>query len=183
MDSSSHDRIAHDDDCGDYADAQLKVGMHTPTKSPKRAFDGLTEASHQQKPEIVLIRGLPGSGKSTLAKAMEGYGHFEADMYFEVDGKYVYDPAKVSMAHDWCVASAKAALKRGESVVVSNTFAKRWELQRYVDLGHPFRIVEAKGRWSNIHGVPEEKIAMMRARWEPLAKILKSFVSADGPTA
>lgn len=46
------------------------------------------------KPEIVLVRGLPGSGKSTLAKGMAGYVHVEADMYFEVDGLYRYEPEK-----------------------------------------------------------------------------------------
>jgi adenylate kinase family enzyme len=36
----------------------------------------------------VLIRGLPGSGKSTLAREMvaEGFEHFEADIFFVVDG-------------------------------------------------------------------------------------------------
>jgi adenylate kinase family enzyme len=120
------------------------------------------------KQEIVLIRGLPGSGKTTLATRMGGYVHFEADMFLEVNGCYVYDAKKVPKAHDWCVASAKAALENGQNVVVSNTFAKVWELERYINLGFPFRIIEATGHWPNLHGVPDEKIAMMKARWEPL---------------
>lgn len=127
------------------------------------------------KPKIILIRGLPGSGKSTMAKQMVGFMHFEADMFLEVDGVYVYDQSKVSKAHDWCVSSAKAALEAGQNVVVSNTFAKSWELQRYVDLGFPFEVIEATGKWPNVHGVPEDKIKAMKDRWEPLARVLKNL--------
>jgi len=125
------------------------------------------------EPEIVLIRGVPGSGKTTMAKKMVGYMHFEADMYLEVSGKYVYDAAKVPKAHDWCVASARAALEQGKNVVVSNTFAKVWELKRYIDLGYPFRIIEATGSWPNVHGVPQDRVELMKARWEPLSRVLK----------
>lgn len=63
-------------------------------------------------PEIVLIFGHPGSGKTTMAKNMNGYVHIEADMYLDVDGKHVYDAAKVPNAHDMCVAGATVALER-----------------------------------------------------------------------
>lgn len=118
--------------------------------------------------EIVLIRGLPGSGKSTMAKNMEGYVHFEADMFFEVDGAYIHDPSKIRDAHDWCVDAARVALEQGKNVVVSNTFIKIWELQRYVDIGFPFRVIEANGKWKNIHGVPDEKIQNMKESWQAL---------------
>lgn len=121
--------------------------------------------------EIVLVRGLPGSGKSTLAKSMAGYLHLEADMYLEVNGEYRYDATKVKGAHDWCVESAKKALESGQSVVVSNTFVKLWEIQRYVNLGFPFRVIEMAGRWPNIHGVPEDRIEMMARNWEPLPRM------------
>ena len=55
---------------------------------------------NNHKNEIVLIRGLPGTGKTTLAKTMEGYAHFEADIFLEVDGVYVYDPSRIKAAHD-----------------------------------------------------------------------------------
>jgi hypothetical protein len=118
--------------------------------------------------EIVLIRGLPGSGKSTEARAMEDHQHFEADMFLDVDGKYVYDTSKVKAAHDWCVAEAKRTLEKGVSVVVSNTFVKLWEMQRYIDLGFPFRIIEMKGKYQNIHGVPQDKIDLMAKGWQLL---------------
>ena len=99
---------------------------------------------------------------------MDGHQHLEADMFMEVDGIYVYDQAKNSAAHDWCVASAKKALEQGANVVVSNTFVKKWEMKRYIDLGFPFRIIEAKGQWGNIHGVPKNAIEMMTRKWESL---------------
>ena len=120
------------------------------------------------KNEIVLIRGLPGSGKSTLARTMQDHVHFEADKFLEVNGVYIYDPSKVKDAHNWCIASAKNALSKGQNVVVSNTFVKLWELQKYVNLGYPFKIIELKGKWKNIHGVPQEKIENMAQRWEKL---------------
>lgn len=116
--------------------------------------------------EIVLIRGLPGTGKSTLARKMEGYLHLEADMFLEVNGLYVYDKSKVIAAHNWCVDSAKKALEQNKNVVVSNTFVKLWELQRYIDLGFPFKIIEMKERWPNIHGVPEDAISNMAKTWQ-----------------
>lgn len=120
------------------------------------------------KNEIVLIRGLPGSGKTTMAKKMAGYQHFEADIFLEVDGIYKYDSTKVKGAHDSCVDAAKFALKQGLNVVVSNTFTKIWELQRYIDLGYPYRIIEAQGTWENIHSVPASAIQQMAQRWEKI---------------
>ena len=124
--------------------------------------------NNNHKNEVVIIRGLPGSGKSTLAKSMVDYLHFEADMYLEINGEYVYDASKIKQAHDWCVPSAKNALEKGANVVISNTFVKLWEIQRYIELGFPYKILELQGKWPNIHGVPIEMIDSMASRWEKL---------------
>lgn len=62
------------------------------------------------------------------------------------------------------------SLARGISCVVANTFTRRWEMQPYFDAakeaGVPVRVIEAKGKWKNCHGVPAYAIERMRDRWE-----------------
>lgn len=132
------------------------------------------QSTNSLKAEIVLIRGLPGSGKSTLASTMQDHIHIEADMFLQIDGVYVYDQTKIRDAHDWCVARAKQALESGKKVVVSNTFVKTWEMQRYIDFGYPYKIIELQRKWPNIHGVPEDKIEVMTRGWQELPEIWKS---------
>jgi len=116
--------------------------------------------------ELVLIRGLPGSGKSTLAKQMSDYVHFEADMYFEQEGVYCYDKTKRAEAHRWCQKKTLEALQRGHNVVVSNTFVCLWEMEAYLKMGFPIRVIEQQSLWKNIHHVSSETIAKMREKWE-----------------
>lgn len=120
--------------------------------------------------ELVLIRGLPGSGKSTMAKVLSqvGYEHFEADMFFEQDGRYQFDSTRIKEAHAWCRRHTQAALARGARVVVANTFTRLNEMEPYFSMTSNIRVIEAVGRWQNVHGVPEEKLLAMAARWEPL---------------
>jgi predicted kinase len=125
-------------------------------------------------PTLALIRGLPGSGKSTLAKKLVGFEHYEADMFFMKDGQYCYDKGKLAAAHTWCQQMTKEALNLGKHVVVSNTFTRISELEPYFqiakELGASVVVVEVNGNWPNVHGVPQEVIERMRARWEPYPK-------------
>jgi len=123
---------------------------------------------------LFLVRGIPGSGKSTLAKRLieEGLAdvHLEADMYFEVDGSYAFDPSKVSEAHKWCQEETVRAILGGKRVAVSNTFVKKWEAEPYLELasthGVGVSVIVAKGNYQNIHSVPEEVILRMKESWE-----------------
>ena len=121
---------------------------------------------------LLLIRGLPGSGKTTFAKTLTEYTHLETDMYFSLSGEYKWDGSLLGKAHKWCQDEVKKNLLAGNSVAVSNTFTKKWEMQAYFDMAKelniPIKVIEMTGNYPNIHGVSEEHIKKMRDRWEKL---------------
>jgi predicted kinase len=128
--------------------------------------------------KLILIRGIPGSGKTTLAKNMvkQSSGslvHFEADMFFiDDDGLYRFDSAKLADAHRWCEKQTQSALETGRSVVVSNTFVQRWEMQAYVDMtdemGITLQVIECHGNYKSTHNVPARTIIKMKHNWETI---------------
>ena len=121
---------------------------------------------------LYLVRGIPGSGKSTLAQKLsreKGIGHYEADQYFSRNGSYVFDPSKLRAAHAWCFDKVNNELERGNDVIVSNTFTQEWELVNYIDTaldaGAKVEVIQCTGEWENIHGVPADKLAIMKSRF------------------
>ena len=124
--------------------------------------------------KLLLLRGLPGAGKSTLAKTVyvpQGYVHLEADMFFERSGTYKFDPTLLGKAHAWCQWETAKTLKEGKDVVVTNTFTTLKEIKDYVNIAKGQNIelivIHAQGNFQNVHGVPEDKLAAMKARWQP----------------
>lgn len=122
--------------------------------------------------ELFLLRGLPGSGKSTLAKSLGGK-HIEADMFFMKDGVYEFDSSKLRDAHQWCDVMVGSWMSDGEErIVVSNTFTQEWEMKNYYEWATDFDykvyslIVENRHGGINEHGVPEDKLEIMRNRFE-----------------
>lgn len=126
--------------------------------------------------ELFLLRGLPGSGKSTLAKMLVGdndYCHKEADMYFmDSNGNYKFNPSKLKDAHSWCKEEIEFVMKYEHSpVVVSNTFTQEWEMEDYYELAAKYGyrvhslIVENRHNGVNEHGVPDDKIEIMKNRF------------------
>jgi predicted kinase len=121
---------------------------------------------------LILLRGLPGAGKSTLAKSIGG-SHLEADMYFMENGTYHFDPAGLKDAHAWCLNSTETAMKRSDDkIIVSNTFTQVWEMENYLKLAQKYEyivhtlIVENRHGGKNIHDCPEDKIEIMKNRFE-----------------
>jgi predicted kinase len=136
-----------------------------------------TKKINQPVKELFLLRGLPGSGKSTLAKSLGGV-HYEADMYFMKDGEYQFDVTLLKDAHQWCQNSVETVMKGWDNVlpaskvIVSNTFTQEWEMKPYFDLAEKYGykvyslIVENRHGGVNEHGVPEDKLEVMKNRFE-----------------
>jgi predicted kinase len=122
---------------------------------------------------LYIVRGLPGSGKSTFAKSLGGV-HFEADMYFvDENGVYNFDPTKIKMAHNWCmIQTQKAMVDEEPKIVVSNTFTQEWEMETYFKLANENGyqvysiIVENRHEGKNTHGVPDDKLQIMKDRFQ-----------------
>lgn len=122
---------------------------------------------------LFLLRGLPGSGKSTLAKQIGGM-HLEADMYFvDAEGNYNFDASKIKDAHNWCRHTTMELMKSETSpVIISNTFTQEWEMEAYhllaQELGYTVFsvIVENRHNGVNEHGVPDDKLKVMKERFE-----------------
>ena len=122
--------------------------------------------------ELFLLRGLPGSGKSTLAESLGG-SHMEADKYFTYEGNYEFDVTKLKDAHDWCQNAVRVFMEnKSKRVTVSNTFTQEWEMKPYFDLAekHGYKVyslvVENRHGGVNEHGVPEDKLKLMKKRFE-----------------
>lgn len=122
---------------------------------------------------LYIIRGLPGSGKTTLAKIMQqqlNAAHFEADMFFEVNGEYKFDKTKIKQAHNWCYNSVIDNLLTGKTVIVSNTFTRYWEMQKYIDYctqhNVAYHVIICSGNYKSIHNVPNSTIEDMKKRFE-----------------
>jgi predicted kinase len=121
---------------------------------------------------LILVRGLPGSGKSSFAKTFADI-YFEADMYFEKDGEYKFEPSKIKDAHSWCQDKVETSMIVDiPKIAVSNTFTQEWEMEHYYTLAKKYNykvfsvIVENRHNGVNEHGVPEDKIEVMKNRFE-----------------
>lgn len=126
---------------------------------------------------LLLLRGLPGSGKSTLSKTI-GAITFEADMFFMEGNEYKFNPTKLKEAHAWCQNQVEMTMKNSTKnfetsrIAISNTFTQEWEMQPYYDLAKKYGyevfsiIVENRHGGTNVHNVPEDKLEIMKNRFE-----------------
>jgi GTPase SAR1 family protein len=86
-------------------------------------------------------------------------------------GPYEFDPNKLRDAHDECQRKAFGAMMDDSTlVVVHNTFSQMWEMTPYLAMAkvydYSIQVIECKGGFGSVHGVPDEAIDRMRARWE-----------------
>jgi predicted kinase len=122
---------------------------------------------------LYIVRGIPGSGKSTFAKTLGGQ-HYEADMFFiDEEGNYKFDVTKIKDAHQWCQSFVKTdMILEYQKIVVSNTSTQEWEMEPYFTLAKEYGytvftiVVENRHGGVNQHGVPEDKLQIMKDRFQ-----------------
>jgi NEDD4-binding protein 2 len=131
---------------------------------------------------LYLIRGVPGAGKSTFAHTIwNEYAICEADKYFinKETGEYKFNPDELKIAHQWCKDEVETRMKDNQihpqyypEIVVSNTFTQEWEMEPYFKLAEKYGykvftlIVENRHGGVNQHDVPDDKIQIMKNRFE-----------------
>ena len=132
---------------------------------------------------LYILRGLPGSGKSTLANTIvDSIAVCEADQYFinQETGEYKFNPDEIKIAHQWCKDEVENRMKYNQDtygldyseIVVSNTFTQEWEMEPYFKLAEKYgyrvfsMIVENRHGGKNTHGVPDEKVEVMKNRFQ-----------------
>jgi predicted kinase len=121
---------------------------------------------------LYIVRGIPGSGKSTFANSLD-CPVFEADMYFMIDGEYKFEADKLKLAHNWCKLRVEHSMEDDfQKIAVSNTFTQEWEMEAYYEMAKQYGytvfsvIIENRHGGVNEHGVPEDKLKMMKDRFE-----------------
>jgi predicted kinase len=130
---------------------------------------------------LFLVRGLPGSGKTSFASAIwNDYSVCEADKFFyDKEGNYNFDPSKLKEAHTWCKNQVETRMIDHQNnqqyypeIAVSNTFTQEWEMEDYFKLAEKYGykvvslIIENRHGGQNVHGVPEDKLQIMKDRFQ-----------------
>ena len=129
---------------------------------------------------LYIVRGVPGSGKSTFAKSIaKPWQIFEADQFFMKNGEYKFDYTKIKDAHNDCKRKVHRAMHPNlfrnllyNTIVVSNTFTQDWEMRFYEIIAKKYGyrvfhvIVENRHNGVNEHGVPEDKVQIMKSRFQ-----------------
>ena len=131
--------------------------------------------------DLILLRGVPGSGKSTLGEVIlytPGSNNtnnvLSADDFFiDEHGNYIFDATKIKEAHNQCQLKCAERMKLQLSkIVVANTFTQDWEMTPYFEMSERYNyrvhtiIVENRHNGKNVHEVPEDKLQVMKDRFE-----------------
>lgn len=133
---------------------------------------------------MYILRGPSGAGKSTLAKKLGINGVvLSTDDFWMQNGKYIFDPLRISEAHKWNQDRTRKLLENGEpSIIIDNTNIELWEMKPYVimaqEFGYNVKIIPVKVNLSaeelakrNKHDVPANIIQKMIDNYDPNASI------------
>ena len=138
--------------------------------------------------DLYLVRGLPGAGKTTFAKKLiKELKHveeiindivesdssneitwYEADHFFEYNNQYNYNKDEIRLAHVYCLSNAVLSLRKGNDVIVSNTFTTFDEIKKYIDYlknDDTLFVFDIEQQFESVHNVPEETLQKMRNRY------------------
>lgn len=132
--------------------------------------------------QLFLIRGLPGSGKTTFANFLMDFTlyditvcMFAADDYFmDEHGNYNFDASKLGAAHKQCETLTEESMASPDDetvIIVHNTFTTEKELKPYLSLAKKYgfdvttMIIENRHGNKSVHGVPQEVMDKMKARF------------------
>ena len=131
--------------------------------------------------DLILLRGIPGSGKTTLGEvilytpgAKNTNNVLSADDFFlDENGNYIFDSSKLKEAHNQCQQKCAERMKMELSkIVIANTFTQEWEMKPYFDMAERYKyrvhcvVVENRHDGKNIHDVPDDKLKIMKDRFE-----------------
>jgi hypothetical protein len=90
-----------------------------------------------------------------------------------IDGEYKFDVSKIKLAHNWCKLRVEHSMEDNlQKIAVSNTFTQEWEMEPYYEMAKQYGytvfsvIIENRHGGVNEHGVPEDKLKMMKDRFE-----------------
>lgn len=131
---------------------------------------------------LLIMQGHSGSGKSTLAKTFkhwfEALGHSvvicSTDDQFVKDGVYKFDPSKLAAYHKKNLELAVQCMQASSHIVIiDNTNTCAWEAKPYVEAAQKLKyfvhFFRATGDYQNTHGVPPDKVKLMKDRLEELS--------------
>lgn len=131
---------------------------------------------------LILMRGFPGSGKSTMANriAMQFANSviYATDDFWMNNGRYEFDPTRLTEAHEWNQARCEKALEEDKVVIVDNCNICQEHMQPYLDMAsrHGAEVekqvaplnnedLETLFR-NNSHDVPYHIFEKMKEQWE-----------------
>ncbi len=89
---------------------------------------------------IYINRGIPGSGKSTKAKTLAPKENiFSTDDFWMKGGKYVFEGAKIKVAHEWNQERVEKAMQDEKTpLVVDNTNITYKSYSKYISLAKAY---------------------------------------------